>query len=173
MIAYVPSGSYGLESAGQARRPGPHGRAGAPIDFIEPSAPDPALWSKSPVPLTPWFAEAIRNSEAVERSAIAVENINGPVLMFSGTDDQMWPSLNLADLAVQRMMARNFAHPYEHVSYAGAGHFIRFPYSPTITEIYHPLTHVMMALGGDQHANHVANLNSWHRALSFLKRIFG
>lgn len=174
VVAYVPSGVVWPGIGGASNLPQPAWtQGGRPIEFMASAPPDPALWSKNPVPLTPWFTESIKNVESVQRSAIAVERINGPVLMFSGSDDQMWPSLNLADLAVQRMIAREFAHPYEHVAYAGAGHFIRFPYSPTISEIFHPLTKIMMALGGTPEANHIANLNSWHRCLSFLKKFLG
>jgi len=174
VVAYVPSGVVwpGIGGEGNAPRAAWMHR-GEPVAFMESAPPDPAMWSKSPIPMTPWFLESLKNAVSIERSAIAVERINGPVLMFSGSDDQMWPSLNLADLAVQRMMARNFAHPYEHVSYSGAGHFIRFPYSPTISEIFHPLTKQMMALGGTPEANHIANLDSWRRCLSFLREFLG
>jgi len=174
VVAYVPSGVVwpGLGSPGEAPKSA-WTLGGKPIDFVVTAAPDPAMWAKSPVAITPWFVESIKDREHVDRAAIAVENINGPVLMFSGTDDQMWPSLNLADLAVQRMIGRNFPYPHEHVSYAGAGHFIRFPYSPPISAIFHPVTKTMMALGGTPEANHMANLDSWRRCLSFLKKFLG
>ncbi|SRR5579885_37140 len=173
VVAYVPSGVVwpGIGSPGPVRPAWTSG--GKAVEFMEAPPPDPSLWSRRPVALRSWFAEAIANRDSVARASIAVERIGGPVLMFSGTDDQMWPSLNLADLAVQRMIDRDFPHPYEHVSYAGAGHFIRFPYSPVISEISHPLTGVTMALGGSPEANHIANLDSWHRCLSFLKRFLG
>ena len=174
VVAYVPSGVVwpGIASSGEPPNSAWTWR-GKSVECMVTAAPDPALWSKSPVAITPWFVESMKNRQHLEAAAIAVENINGPVLMFSGTDDQMWPSLNLADLAVQRLAARNFPHPYEHVSYAGAGHFIRFPYSPPISAIFHPVTRLMMALGGTPEANHIANLDSWRRCLSFLKKFLG
>jgi dienelactone hydrolase len=174
VVAYVPSGVVwpGIASSGEPPSSAWSWR-GRPVECMVTVAPDPAVWSKSPVAITPWFLESMKESQHLEAAAIAVENINGPVLMFSGTDDQMWPSLNLADLAVQRLAERNFPHPYEHVSYAGAGHFIRFPYSPPISAIFHPVTRMMMALGGTPEANHIANLDSWRRCLSFLKKFLG
>lgn len=174
VVAYVPSGVVwpGIGGSGQAPKSA-WSWHGAPVECMVTAAPDPALWTKSPVAIAPWFVESIKNRRHLEAAAIAVENINGPVLMFSGTDDQMWPSLNLADLAVQRLAARNFPHAYEHVSYAGAGHFIRFPYSPPISATFHPVTRTMMALGGTPEANHLANLDSWRRCLSFLKKFLG
>ncbi len=172
VVAYVPSGIVWPGIGATPTLPAWTWR-GRAITAIEPAAPDPSLWSMNPAPMTPWFLESLKNRDSAERAAIEVEKINGPVLMFSATDDRMWPSLNLADMAVQRMNSRGFPHPYEHVSYAGAGHFIRFPYYPVITEIFHPLTKRIMALGGSPHANHVANLDSWHRCLSFLARFLG
>jgi dienelactone hydrolase len=99
---------------------------------------------------------------------IEVEKTAGPILMLSGSDDQMWPSLVLADIAAQRLLRHKFAHRFEHVTYAGAGHFIRFPYSPTITEIFHPVVKVLMALGGDAVSNAAADHDSWTRLLGFL-----
>lgn len=173
VVAYVPSG---VVWAGLRTTRGPvttswthHGKPlafmGAPVDDHE--------WNRTPVVLTPSFRRALTDRSAIDRAAIPVERINGPVLMFSGTDDQMWPSLNLADLAVQRLIGRNFPHPHEHISYAGAGHFIRYPYSPVVTEIFHPQVKMAMALGGAPENNHVADLNSWRRCVAFLTQHLG
>ncbi|MGO9606773.1 MAG: acyl-CoA thioester hydrolase/BAAT C-terminal domain-containing protein [Candidatus Binataceae bacterium] len=170
VVAYVPSGVVWPGIGGSAEPRSTWTRGGQPVPFIEPAPQDPSVWNKRPVAMTPWFLESMKNRASAERAAIAVERINGSVLMFSGTDDQMWPSLNLADFAVQRMMERKFPHPYEHVSYAGAGHFIRFPYTPVISEIFHPVVKTPMALGGTAEANHIANLDSWRRCLSFLAK---
>ncbi|HYL60065.1 MAG TPA: acyl-CoA thioester hydrolase/BAAT C-terminal domain-containing protein [Candidatus Acidoferrales bacterium] len=169
IVAYVPSGIVwpGIGAAGERQRSA-WTLNGKPVPCIQPTTAGLDVWNKSPVALTPWFLECLKNRESAQRAAIAVEKINGPVLMFSGTDDQMWPSLNLADIAMQRLIAQKFPHPHEHVSYAGAGHFIRFPYTPVISEIFHPVVKTPMALGGAPEANHVANLDSWRRCLNFL-----
>ncbi len=170
VVAYVPSGVVWPGLGGNPRTPqSAWTLGGRPVPYVEPAPQDPAIWSKPPTAFTPWFRECLKNQASVERAAIAVEKINGPVLMFSGTDDQMWPSLNLADLAVRRLLARDFPHHFEHISYAGAGHFIRFPYSPVLSDLFHPVARAPMALGGTPEANHVANLDSWRRCLSFLE----
>ncbi len=171
VIAYVPSGLVwsGIGGDPQQRAQAAWTLGGKPLPYVEPAPQDPAIWSKPPVALTPWFRDCLKNQASVEHAAIAVEKIKGPVLMFSGTDDQMWPSLNLADLAVRRLLAHDFPHHFEHISYAGAGHFIRFPYSPVMSDLFHPVALAPMALGGTPEANHVANLNSWRRSLSFLE----
>lgn len=174
VVAYVPSGIVwpGIGGAAAPVRSAWTIR-GEDVPCIATTTRGLEVWDKSPVALTPWFLECLKNRESAERAQIAVEKIGGPVLMFSGTDDQMWPSLNLADLAMQRFIARDFPHSYEHVSYAGAGHFIRFPYSPVISEIFHPVVKTPMALGGTAEANQVANLDSWRRCLQFLGKHFG
>lgn len=70
--------------------------------------------------------------------------------------------------AVQRLIRTGFEHKFEHVTYAGAGHFIRFPFCPVITETFHPIVRTMMALGGDPVSNAAADLDSWRRLLAFL-----
>ena len=171
VVAYVPSG---VAWPGLKMSAAPQCAAwtyrGEPIPFVTSPPADNSAWDKRPVALTPQFLSTMKDRSDLERAAIAVENINGPVLMFSGTDDQMWPSLNLADLAIQRLIERDFKSSYEHVSYGGAGHLIRFPYSPAVTEIFHPVVKTLMALGGSPENNHFADLDSWRRCLAFLRQ---
>ncbi len=173
VVAYVPSG---VVWAGIRTTPGPLTTSwthrGKPLAFLGAPVSDEE-WNRTPVVLTPSFMRALADRDAIERAAIPVERINGPVLMFSGTDDQMWPSLNLADLAVQRLIDRNFPHRHDHISYAGAGHFIRYPYSPAITAMFHPQVKMPMALGGAPENNHVADLDSWRRCVAFLAQHLG
>jgi hypothetical protein len=74
----------------------------------------------------------------------------------------------LTDIATQRLLRTKFPHRFDHVTYAGAGHFIRFPYAPVISEIFHPVVRTMMALGGDPVSNAAADRDSWSRLLGFL-----
>jgi dienelactone hydrolase len=130
--------------------------------------PDLEAWSKPPVVMTPTFHASMKMLARDQWPEIEVEKTRGPILMLSGSDDQMWPSLMLADIAAQRLLRHNFAHKFEHITYAGAGHFIRFPYSPVITEIFHPVVKTLMALGGDALSNAAADRDSWSRVLGFL-----
>ena len=170
VVAYVPSGVVwpGLSRTHSAETPAAWTRQGKPLAFMPSPPPDVEAWSKPPVVLTPTFHAAMKMRAREEWPEIAVEKPNGPILMFSGSDDQMWPSLTLADIAAQRLLRHNFPRRFEHITYAGAGHFIRFPYSPTITAIFHPVVRVMLALGGDAVANAAADRDSWERLLGFL-----
>lgn len=176
VVGYVPSG---VTWAGIGRDPSSQPRAawtlrGKPIAFVPaPTNPDPALLSAISAGggaqrITPWFLACLRDAESAERAEIAVERINGPVLLISGKDDQMWPSEKLADIAVTRMLRHGFHHPVEHVSYEGAGHAIRFPYTPAMLEIFHPITKSALAFGGSLRANAIAQEDSWRKLLQFL-----
>jgi dienelactone hydrolase len=170
VVAYVPSGLIwpGL-SATLTTEISPAWTAdGKGLAFM-PSPPfDPEVWGKVPVALTPTFHKAMSMRPREEWPEIEVEKTAGPILMFSGSDDQMWPSLTLADIAAQRLLRRNFGHRFEHITYAGAGHLFRFPYAPVISEIFHPVVRVTMALGGEAVANAAAERDSWERLLGFL-----
>jgi dienelactone hydrolase len=169
VLAYVPSGVV-WPGIGASDRPSPPSWTwrGEPVPYMDARPMNESDWASPPVSITPWFLEALRNAQSVERATIAVERINGPVLMFSGTDDAMWPSLRLADIAMRRLIAKGFRHPHEHVTYAGAGHWFRFPYAPVISEIFHPVVRRLMALGGTPVGNQTASVDSWRRALEFL-----
>lgn len=170
VVAYVPSGVVwpGLSRDAAAGVPPSWTREGSPLSFMPSPPPDMEAWGKPPVVLTPTFHQAMAMLPREQWPEIEVEKINGPILMFSGSDDQMWPSLMLADIAVQRLLRHNFPHKFDHITYAGAGHFIRFPYSPVISEIFHPMVKMMMALGGDAVFNAAADRDSWDRLLGFL-----
>ncbi len=170
VVAYVPSGVIwpGLRAT-LTTEIAPAWTAGGKGLAFMPSPPfDPEVWGKLPVVLTPTFHAAMEMLPRKEWPEIEVEKSSGPILMFSGSDDQMWPSLVLADIAAQRLLRHNFARRFEHITYAGAGHVFRFPYSPVISEIYHPVVKTLMALGGDTISNAAAERDSWAHLLGFL-----
>jgi len=169
VVAYVPSGVVWPGLSPELTKTLPAWtRKGEGVAFMPNPPPDAEAWSNPPVVLTPTFHHAMGMRSREEWPEIEVEKTNGPILMFSGSDDQMWPSLALADIAAQRLLKKNFANRFEHITYAGAGHLFRFPYSPVISEIFHPVVKVMMALGGDPVANAAAERDSWERLLGFL-----
>lgn len=171
VIGYVPSG---VTWGGIGREYSPQPRAawslrGKPIAFVPPAPATAAAFSGGAIAFTPWFLEALKDGDPVAQTEIAVERINGPVLMISGKDDQMWPSAALSEIAMRRLARHQFRHPYRHLSYDGAGHAIAFPYTPsTITEIFHPVARSLMALGGTPKAMAAAKADSWREVLKFL-----
>jgi pimeloyl-ACP methyl ester carboxylesterase len=67
------------------------------------------------------WEEMLEDEEAVERAAIPVEKINGPILLLSATRDEFWPSTEMSEAIVRRLEEQRFPYRYEHVAIAG-GH---------------------------------------------------
>jgi dienelactone hydrolase len=131
---------------------------------------------RAPIAATPFFLEAMKDKEALERAAIPVERINGPVLLLSGQDDQFFPSALSSEAVRERLASHKHRYPYEHVSYPGAGHVfpMMLPYLPsTITKGRHPATGDTYVVGGNPKDNAFAAADSWARILRFLGESLG
>jgi dienelactone hydrolase len=115
-----------------------------------------------------------RHPDRIRQATIPVERINGAVLLISGEDDQMWPSTRMAQISMARLREHNFPHPYEHLSYSGAGHGIGIPYTPqTMIEVRHPVDGVLYTFGGNPESNAHATVDSWRRVTHFLRENLG
>jgi pimeloyl-ACP methyl ester carboxylesterase len=133
-------------------------------------------WEQRPVQFAPGFSRALADDTATALAAIPVERINGPVLLISGTDDRVWPSQALSNIAVNRL--RRLKHPFviEHLCYEGAGHGIGPPHpfggigSPT--HFVHPLLGLDFDFGGSPDLNAKASGESWVRVVGLLKDRF-
>ena len=176
VVGYVPSGVVhaavpGRDRGEAARRPAWTHR-GEPVPFVSSRDPrqtdEPA--SPEPLALTPVFLRALEDRAAVEAAEIWVERINGPVLLISGQDDQMWPSPVLAEIAMKRLARHGHRFPYRHLSYPGAGHIIGQPGLPaTVSASVHPLSGRLMAYGGNPQDNAAAAADSWPKVLDFFR----
>ncbi|MBK6267363.1 alpha/beta hydrolase [Marivirga sp. S37H4] len=67
------------------------------------------------------FSIMLENEEAVEKAKIAVENIQGSILLVSATEDEMWPSTEMSEDIIQTLKKENFGYYYEHIPVQG-GH---------------------------------------------------
>jgi dienelactone hydrolase len=110
------------------------------------------------------YEPALADPAAVAAAAIPVENIEGPILLISGKDDQLWPSGRMADMIMARLKAKN--HPFAdlNLSYEGAGHWVGVPYLPAVSSTRN---RVYLA-GGTMEANAAASSDSWSKMLAFL-----
>lgn len=105
----------------------------------------------------------------VDQATIAVERTKGPILMFSGEADALWPSTPLAEVAVARARAARLRWPVEHISYGQAGHgCVRVPGHAQPTSIMHPVIGKPVKLGGTRPANAAATADAWARVIPFL-----
>jgi dienelactone hydrolase len=103
------------------------------------------------------YTNSLKQAEAVKNATIPVNQIKGPVLLFSAVDDQMWPSVEMSNTIMRELKDDNFAFPYESISYQDAGH--------TLTEYY--------MMGGTADGNQKARIDSTEKILSFLNKLAG
>lgn len=145
---------------------------GKPVPFLPMPRPLPSelvrmtgsFFDGSSISGRPFYERALANRTAVNAATIAVEKINGPVMLISGTEDELWPSTRFAEMAIERLKAHDHSFPHEHLVYEGAGHLITLPgYEPEEGWARR------VKLGGSYEANEHANTDSWHKVLGFLK----
>lgn len=101
------------------------------------------------------FKLCLEQKDQVEKASIPVENINGPILLLSGTDDTMWPSADMGEAIINRLEENNFEYYYKHIIYDDAGH--------DLTEFN--------IMGGTYEGNKKARLDSDKRILEFLEAV--
>jgi len=182
VAAWVPSGvvfwALGLAEPGDTRPPVAWTFHGKPLPYLQENNtsgdPPPLLQPGRPVAYTPFYRSQLRDARAVERASIPVEKIRGPVQLVSGGDDQMWPSSDLADIALRRLETHRHPFPFRHLKYPEAGHTILVPYWPlpelrvlTLARVEGAQDHLLFQ-GGTAKADAEAGIDAWRDLLSFL-----
>lgn len=85
----------------------------------------PVPWSATPAlfkrDLRTAFAKMMENTQAMAEAAIQVENIRGPILFLSATQDEMWPSTEMSEMMMHRLQDKQFRYATQHVAIEG-GH---------------------------------------------------
>lgn len=190
VVAYVPSSVlFGAIGADYSKPIPSFTYGGTPVPFIPYSRFTSILAKISgsriggafvrsvtklkPIALTPMYLNAMRyaDAELLEKGCIKVENTNGPILMISGADDQMWPSKLFSEQAMERLKRRNFKYNYEHIPYPNCGHVIWVPYGPLPpTHTVHPVDHNSYIFGGNPKDNAFAMVDAWSQVIGFLKK---
>ena len=99
-----------------------------------------------------------------EEAEIPVEKLPAPLLLISGTDDQMWPSTRMAERIVARMQAHGLGDRVHHVVLEGAGHALFFDYRPPVR-----LSPPYLAGGVSREANVDGGLKAWRAMLDFVR----
>jgi hypothetical protein len=121
------------------------------------------------LPLRAMHERALDDETAVSAASIAVERINGPVLLISHTDDRVWPAGRLSEMVIERLEAHNHPFAFEHLSYEGAGHPTGLPYSETVVATV-ATKGGPWSPGGSLEANGHASADSWTKVLEFLEK---
>lgn len=175
-IADVPSGYVWGAVAGKDAA---WTNGGTPLPFV-PSAGAAVTTVTTPegeeaLVLTPTFLESIAkaSSSALAAARIPVERSNAAIAMFAGGDDQLWPSCQLAKVAMDQLQASGHAasHPDELTCFEGAGH--------SLTSVGLPTTHSSfassprsgaLALGGTPQGNARAGRMRQRKVAEFLAK---
>jgi len=130
----------------------------------------PVVALQRPVMFRNLFRAGLRNRDAVERAAIPVENIRGPLLLISGGDDHLWPAAEMSEAIVARLKRHGSSHASEHLHFPRAGHMLRYPHLP-VTARHSRNKHLRGArfsFGGTPSADAEAQAQAWRRAITFL-----
>jgi dienelactone hydrolase len=141
-----------------------------PGENFRPPRPSPEE-RNGPIELTPLFLASLEDEVAEAQAAIAVERINGSVLVISGKEDAMWPSTLMATKVIDRLKAHNHPFRYEHIAYENAGHTLAglpnlpAPAAPSV----HPITKSLFAYGGTTQGVAKARADAWRRVFQFLR----
>ena len=70
------------------------------------------------------FYEATMALSTGDQGVYAIEKIAAPVIIFSGQDDQLWPSARMAENIIARAKTKSFPYSIENYSYPNAGHLL-------------------------------------------------
>lgn len=119
------------------------------------------------------YAAAVASKTNRERGRIEVEKVEAPLYLFSGLDDQIWPSSAFSELAAQRRKQVGCSYSTIHRTFEGVGHDIGpewgLPTLPTTERtISHPSTGTRLTLGGKMGRQSRARRECWDLLLQIL-----
>jgi len=123
-------------------------------------------------PMCDIFLTTLKDRKHLDEATIAVENTQGPILLISSEDDQMWPATLFSHLVMKRLAEHHHPYPDQHLSYKDAGHFVSFPYNyPFLPPLVKRIMGV--ALGGTVEGAAASSADSWPRILAFFEKNLG
>ena len=109
---------------------------GKPVPYVTPWGLDglaqpfrqAVLAGDDPMATVPGILASINADPEIAAAIPRVEQVQGSVLIVSGTADIELPSTVQGELVMDRLASRKFAFPYRHIVGVGAGHAIDFPF---------------------------------------------
>jgi uncharacterized protein len=104
-------------------------------------------------------------AKAPPEAAIAVERINGPVLLVSARDDKLWPSAAMGDAVMARLDRSKFRFAHTHLAYDNAGHAGFGEPLPPGTVLPDA---ILAQTGGTADGNLAMRADAWPKILAFL-----
>ena len=85
------------------------------------------------------YTHSLAQTDAVARARLPVENIAAPVLLLSGSKDQVWPANAMADADCQRMIDRHSKGACIHRNYSDVGHLLDERFIPSAGDVSKPM----------------------------------
>jgi dienelactone hydrolase len=110
------------------------------------------------------YERGLRASKSVDAAAIRVEQINGPVFLVAGTDDQVWPAADFADTITERLKQHEHRYPCKYLRQEGAGHLVCMPYLPS-AEVYRN----MIFTSSKIELSSIAMIKAWDAMIAFFE----
>ena len=151
----------------------------AVVAYVPANIRYPACCGGLPMPSWTWQGQPLtfagprtkNDPPARMRAAIAVEHIQGPVLMIAGRSDGVWPSSDMVGEAASRLRSAHFSQPVMVLDYEHAGHRAGLPeIIPAWTRgAKHPLTGTPIDYGGTPEGNAASSLDAIPKVLEFLR----
>jgi pimeloyl-ACP methyl ester carboxylesterase len=116
-----------------------------------------------------FFRDALAQADpaTINKAVIPVENIAGPILLISGTDDQIWPSGDFCAAIVTRLKQARFPYDVKHLSIEKGGHMSVLPFLVTANR---GLLIDGDPSGGSPQADARGGYWSWAETITFLHR---
>ncbi|MEA3456184.1 MAG: acyl-CoA thioester hydrolase/BAAT C-terminal domain-containing protein [Campylobacterota bacterium] len=113
------------------------------------------------------YERGMQASKMSEEARICVEKINGPLFLVAGTDDQVWPAANFADMIAERLKHSEHQYFYQYFKEEGAGHLVGLPYFPS-AEVYKNLVFT----SGNNDLSSLAMIKTWDAMIKFFDKCF-
>lgn len=152
----------GITSEGNIAQSSMWARDGAPVPYI------PLDW-EGDVSQREAHEESFEEATAttIQDATIPVENIDGPVLLISGRNDQRWNTAQYQGIAYDRLQEYDHPPDAKHLIYQDAGHLISYPYYPTA---YRDLS-TKLQFGGNRRGHAKSDAHHWPRVLDTLNAV--
>jgi len=106
-------------------------------------------------------------------AVIPVEEIECPMLIICGEDDQDVSASEMAQEILARMNSHNKGALCSALRYPGTGHLIEPPYAPHCYASYHKLFKANFVWGGNAKDHSRAQEDSWGKILEFFSKNLG
>lgn len=104
-----------------------------------------------------FYIKSLNQEQYIEKALIKVENINGPIYLFSGEEDIQWPAKRMGEMIIKRLKENEFDYEYKHFAYPDVNH----GFSAEQTE----------SQGGTKKANEAALVDFERKVLKLLNKL--